>query len=103
MKLSTYKFPEITETDLIFPTVNVSDELLKEATKRNENHQIDKAIEKFNELFFSGGKIEFKDDVKGTWKENAFMYCKALMGSFAPKHEHKELVCSMILDECIVL
>lgn len=30
-------------------------------------------MEKFSELFYSGGKIELKKDVKGTWKENAYM------------------------------
>lgn len=56
-----------------------------EAEKRNPK----KGMEKFSELFYKGGKFEFKDDVKGTWKENAFMYAHALMGSWEPKHEHK--------------
>lgn len=99
MELSTYKFPEVTKVDLAFPTFNTTKELVEEAKKRNPQ----KGMKKFSELFYSGGEIELKDDVKGTWKENAFMYARALMGSFAPKHEHKELVVGMIFEECLVL
>ena len=42
-------------------------------------------------------------DVEGTWKQNAFLYARSLMGSFVPKHEHKELVCAMIFEECLIL
>jgi hypothetical protein len=99
MDLSTYKFPEVTKVDLAFPTFDTPKELIEEAKKRNPK----KGMEKFSELFFSGGKIELKDDVKGTWKENAYMYARGLMGSFATKHEHKELVVGMIFEECLVL
>ena len=99
MDLSTYKFPEVTQIDLAFSTFDTPKELVDEATARNPK----KGMEKFSELFFNGGEVEFKEDVKGTWKENAFMYARALMGSFAPKHENKELVVGMIFEECLVL
>lgn len=99
MDLSTYKFPEITDVDLAFPTVNTTKELVEEAEKRNPQ----KGMNKFSEIFYSGGKIELKKDVKGTWKENAFKYARALMGSWSPKHEHKELVVGMIFEECLLL
>ena len=99
MDLSTYKFPEVKEVDLAFPTFDTIEELLEEAKKRNPR----KGMEKFSELFYSGGKVELKKDVKGTWKENAYMYALALMGSWSPKHEHKELVVGMIFEECLVL
>ena len=35
MDLSTYKFPDVTEIDLVFPTVNTTIELVEEAKKRN--------------------------------------------------------------------
>jgi len=38
-----------------------------------------------------------------SWKQNAFLYARSLMGSFVPKHEHKELVCAMIFEECLIL
>lgn len=99
MDLSTYKFPKITQVDLAFPTVNTTPELVAEAEKRNPV----KGMKKFSDLFYSGGKITLKSDVNGTWKENAYLYARALMGSWAPKHEHKELVVGMIFEECIEL
>ena len=99
MDLSTYKFPEVTKADLAFPTFNTTKELVAEAEKRNP----EKGMRKFAELFYKGGSIELKPDVKGTWKENAYMYARALMGSWKPKHEHKELVVGMIFEECLVL
>lgn len=99
MDLSTYEFPKVTKLDLAFPTFNTPKELVEEAKKRNPQ----KGIQKFNELFYSGGKIELKKNVKDTWRENAYMYARALMGSFAPKHENKELVVGMIFEECLVL
>lgn len=99
MDLSTYKFPKVTKADFAFPTFNAPKELLIEAEKRNPQ----KGIKKFSELFFSGGKIQRKNDVKGTWKEDALLYALALMGSFSPKHEHKELIVGMIFEECLIL
>jgi hypothetical protein len=37
MDLSTYKFPEVTELDLAFPTFNTTKELVEEAKK--ETHK----------------------------------------------------------------
>ena len=99
MELSEYKFPEVSQADIAFPTFDTVPELLKEAESRN----ISKGRKKFNQLFFSGGKIDLQDDVKGTWKEGAFLYARALMGSFAPKHEDKEAVCAMIFEETLVI
>lgn len=99
MDLSTYKFPEVTKVNLSFSTFDTTKELVEEAIKRNPQ----KGMKKFSELFYSGGKIELQPDVKGTWKENAYMYARALMGSWSPKHEHKELVVGMIFEEVLVL
>lgn len=99
MDLSTYKFPDVTKVDLVFPTFNTTKELVEEAKKRNPQ----KGMKKFSELFYSGGKIELQKDVEGTWKQDAYLYARALMGSWAPKHEDKELVVGMIFEECLVL
>ena len=99
MDLSTYNFPEVTKVDLAFPTFNAPQELVEEAKKRNPQ----KGMKKFQELFFSGGQIQVQNDVEGTWKEKALLYARCLMGSFAPKHEHKELVVGMIFEEVLVL
>jgi len=99
MDLSTYKFPKVTNVDLAFPTFDTSKELVEEAKKRNPK----KGMKKFSDLFYNGGKIELQNDVKGTWKEEAYYYARALMGSWTPKHELKELVVGMIFEECLVL
>ena len=99
MKLSEFKFPEVTGADNAFPTFDTIPELLEEAKKRDPK----KGVAKFNEFFFSGGKPVFKKDVAGTWKEDAFIYARALMGSYSPKHEHKEIVCGMIFEETLIL
>lgn len=99
MDLSTYNFPKVSAIDIAFPTFNVPKELLEEAERRNPQ----KGMKKFRELFYQGGKIELQKDVKGTWKENAYLYARALMRSWEPKHEHKELVVGMIFEECLIL
>lgn len=97
MELKDFEFPEITKVDESFPTFNTIPELLEEAKKRD----LSKGRKKFNALFYTGGVISLKDGAKGTWKEKALMYARALMCSYAPKHEHKEAVCAMIFEETI--
>ena len=93
LDLSTFNWPEVTELDTI-------PELLEEARRRRD---LKKGEEKFNELFFNGGSTKFQKDVKGTWKEKAWLYCMALMRSFEPKHEDKTSVCAMIMEEVLIL
>lgn len=99
MNLSNYKFPEVTGIDMAFSTLNTTEELVQEAEERN----LTKGRAKFQEIFYSGGEVELQKDVKGTWKEHAYLYAKCLMSSWSPKHEHKEAVCAMIFEECLVL
>lgn len=99
MNLEEFEFPKVTGADNAFPVFNTIPELLKEAEKRNPT----KGIDQFNTFFYSGGKPKFQKDVEGTWKEGAWLYARALMGSFAPKHEHKEIVCGMIFEEVLDL
>jgi hypothetical protein len=97
--LSEYNWTKVTGADIAFPNFNTTQEFVAEAESRN----LKKGRDKFDELFFKGGKVSLKDDVKGTWKESAWLFCKVLMGSFAPKHENKESVCAMIIEECLEL
>ena len=99
MQLEKFKFPKVTASDMAFSSFDTIPELLEEAKLRNP----EKGIRKFNELFFQGGKINLQKDVEGTWKENAFIYAKSLMGSWSPKHEHKKLVVGMIFEETLIL
>lgn len=99
MDLSKYDWQELTTLDMAFSTLNTPRDLLEEA----ESRDLEKGREKFNELFFSGGEIKLKSDVKDTWKEKAIKFALALMRSFAPKHEDKEAVCALIFEECLKL
>lgn len=93
MDLTKYEFPKPSMD------VNTTTELVEEAEKRgfgdwnNEYHKL------FSTLFYRGGRVKFKDGVDANFKNTAWAYCRALMGSFTPKHEHKFAVCAMILSE----
>lgn len=95
MDLSIYNFKELINESLI----DAPKDLIEEAKKRTPR----KGMDKFSELFYNGGELNFKDDVKGTWKEEMFLYARKLMKSWIPKHEHKEIVVGMIFEECLVL
>lgn len=52
----------------------------------------------FNDLFFKGVrniKLHPKDDID---PELAWRHIRAIMGSFQPKHEHKEAACRYLFD-----
>jgi len=57
--------------------------------------------ELFSSLFFGGGKVQFKKDLQLAFKESAWPYTRALMGSFEPSHQEKEAVCAMLLSELV--
>lgn len=88
MELKDFKFPEVTNLDMAFSTFDTEPKLLLMAEQRNP----EKAMKKFDELFYSGGKVELQQDVEGSWKEQAYIYAIALMKSGHPKHEHKRIV-----------
>jgi len=99
MDLSTYDFGEITEGQIVFSNLRTDKVLLTEAMKRKP----EKGIKEFNRLFFSGGNIVLQNGASNDWRYDAFLYAKALMASFEPKHEHKEVIVGMLLEECLSL
>ena len=101
MKLKDYDFPQVNKLDVAFSTFNTIPELLEEAKKRGFLHGDTPYNKLFSKLFFMGGKVEFKRRVDRELQEKAWPYCCALMGSFEPKHEHKEAVCAMIMSELL--
>ena len=103
MDLKTFKFPELNGVDMAFSTLKTDKTLLAEAKERGFDNMYNPYNRLFSELFFNGGKIEFKEDVDEEFKKKAWSYCKCLMRSFEPKHEHKEAVCAMIMSELLVL
>jgi hypothetical protein len=101
MDLKTFEFPKVNGASMAFPTLRAIPELLKEAKERgfyNGNTPYNKL---FSDLFFSGGKIQFKKDVNETLKAKAWPYCRAFMGSFEPSHEDKEAICALIMSELL--
>jgi len=99
MNLQEFKFPQVDRVSMAFPTFNTIPELLEEAQVRgldNYNHPYQRL---FSTLFFKGGKVKFKNDIDQEFKYNAWSYCRAFMGSYQPKHEHKAAICALILSE----
>lgn len=95
MNLKKFKFPKIS---LHLPT---DKRLLAEAEKRGFYNGSTKYNALFSVLFFTGGSLTFKKDLDEDFRKNAFVYLKAFMGSFSPKHEEKEAICALLLSELV--
>jgi hypothetical protein len=96
MDITKFNFPE---PSLCLPT---NKELLKEAESRGFMNGHTPYNSLFSDLFFNGGKVKFKDEIDQDFKEKAWPYLKSFMGSFEPKHEHKEAICALLLSELVV-
>lgn len=101
MDLTKFKFPKVTTVDLAFCTFKTDPDLLEEAKKRGFYDNRTPYNELFNKMFFSGGMVRFKKGLDADFKERAWNYCRAFMGSFEPKHEEKEAICSMLMSELL--
>lgn len=99
LDLKTFEFPKVTGVDMAFPTFNTIPELLNEAKDRGFFNDSNPYCRLFSKLFFSGGKVVFKKDIDEQVKLRIWSYLRSFMGSFAPKHEHKEAICAMLLSE----
>lgn len=68
-----------------------------------ENFSTDKHIEKmrklFNTCFFKGLKNLTLVPNEGISEYKAWRHVRCIMGSFEPKHEHKEAACVYMLSE----
>jgi len=101
MDLKTYKYPVLNDVDMEFSILDTDKILLEEAKTMGfaSGHHLYNRI--FNKLFFcQGGKLLFKENLTDN-QLNSWKYCIALMKSFAQKHEHKEVVCSMLMSEVL--
>jgi hypothetical protein len=99
LDLTTFQFPNVTGLDSAFSTFDTIPALLNEAKLRGFYNDSNPYCKLFSKLFFSGGKIVFKQDLDPEFKKRAFPYLRSFMGSFSPKHEHKEAICAMLLSE----
>jgi hypothetical protein len=101
MDIKNFNFPELTALDMVFSTLKTDAELLAEARKRGFYNGYTKFNDLFSKLFFSGGKLNLKEDLDENFKMKAVPYLKAFMMSFEPKHEEKEAICAMLFSELI--
>ncbi len=92
LNLKKYNFREDNETDLI---------LISEAKRQGFLYGNTKYNEKFSELFFNGGTLNYKKDLTESEVKNMKDYLVKFMRSFEPKHEHKEAICALILSQLI--
>jgi len=102
MDLKTFKFPEVTEADAVFPTFRTIPELLEEAKERGFYGGNTPHNNLFSDLFFNGGNVEFKKGLDEDFKNRVWGYCRCFMGSFEPKHEEKDAICAMLMSEILV-
>ncbi len=99
LDLKQYPFPKVNGLDVVFPTANTDPKLLEEAKRRGYLHGHKPGNKMFSTLFYEGGKVQFRKDISTEFKDAAWAYLRSLIGSWAPKHEHKDAVCGMLLDE----
>ncbi len=98
LSLMAYPFPEIKRVEEVFSTLKADSALLEEARRRGFYMGHTKANQMFGRLF-GGGRIVIKPEMDMDFVRRVIPYLKALLSSFAMKHEEKEAICAMILDE----
>jgi hypothetical protein len=101
MDLTKFNFQKVTGVDMAFPTFKTDKTLLAEARERGFYHGHTEYNKLFSTLFYTGGKIAFKDGLDEEFKKNAWSYCRSFMGSWEPKHEEKEAICAMLMSELL--
>lgn len=101
MDIKKFNFPEIQGLDIAFSTVKTDKQLLSEAISRGFYCGTTKYNDLFSKLFFTGGKLNFKDDIDPDFKKRATNYLRAIMASFEPRHEEKEAISALLLSELV--
>ncbi len=101
LDVTNYEFPQLSDIDVAFSQVSVDFDLLEEAKARGFYNGNTKYNDLFSNLFFKGGKLDFKDNLNKEFENKATRYLKALMGSFEPSHEVKEAICALLLSELV--
>ncbi|WP_298034535.1 hypothetical protein [uncultured Alistipes sp.] len=98
LSLMAYPFPEVKRVEEVFSKLKADPELFEEAKRRGFFMGHTKANQMFGRLF-SGGRIMIKPEADTEFVRRVIPYLKALLRSYALKHEEKEAICAMILDE----
>ena len=95
MNVKKYKFDDLSMCQKTDKT------LLEEAEKRGFYNGYTEYNNLFSELFFNGGKLNFKKDLDGEELSRIVSYLKSFMTSYEPKHEEKEAICALLLSEIV--
>ena len=98
LSLMAYPFPEIQRVEEVFSTLKADPALLEEARHRGFYLGLTKAIQMFSRVC-GGGRLMIKPEADTEFVRRVIPYLKALLSSYALKHEEKEAICAMILDE----
>ena len=99
--LMQYNYPNPTGADIAFPTYDTIPELLEEAQRRGFDNHYNPYVQLFSDLFFNGGEVVFKRGINEEKQKEIWVYVRSFMGSWAPKHEHKEAICAMLMSEIL--
>jgi len=91
------EFPEIGDAAMAFGDYPPTwfDEALNKVEKEDPVEQ--KWKDMMEQLFFSGGRVEWNEQLPADYLLRGIKMFKAVIGSFTPKHEHKETVAAHIL------
>lgn len=96
MNLKKHEFGAISMAMAVDPA------LLVEAKKRGFYNGGTKWERYFNDLFFGGGSVTYRQDVPADFTATTMTYLKHFMGSFEPKHEEKAAISALILSEIAI-
>lgn len=100
MKLSNYPLPSPTAVDFAFPTYNTDARLLEMAKEQGFADYKNPYNQLVSKVFFEGcGGFERKEGIPDDYVKKLYEYSRCLLGSWAPKHEHKMAVCAFLFSE----
>jgi len=88
-------FPEVDGPSMVFG--GYPRDWFDSVMKIEEKPEDQKWNDMMESLFFGGGKVPVNEALPEDYRKNGLRMLRAVMGSFDPKHEHKEKVCGLIL------
>ena len=100
MDVTKYKFPKLTEDDLVLSSQKIlPDELFQEAKKRNM-HMVQNSFNRLARQYHSvGGEVIVKDGLDENFVSSALSYMQDLLRSLAPRLQDKITVVALLLSE----
>ena len=95
INLATYRY----DTATFNPTTDVT--LLRLARSRGFNDPDNPYVKLFNKRYFHYPRLNFKKELPQSTKVNVLPYINIYMDSPIAKHEHKQMICAMLLNELV--